>query len=42
MLMARFSFAFQKIGTKVYAIAGGNCDPDGNLILIDRCEFYDI
>ena len=37
MLMPRFSFSYQRIGRRVYVIGGGNSDPDGNLILLDRC-----
>ena len=37
MLMPRFSFAFTRIGDKVFAIGGGNSDPEGNLIVLDRC-----
>ena len=37
MLMPRYSFAYQRIGNKVYAIGGGNCDPDGNLVFLDSC-----
>ena len=42
MMMPRFSFAFIKIGDKVYAIGGGNSDPEGNLIVLDSCEYFDI
>jgi N-acetylneuraminic acid mutarotase len=42
MLMPRFSFAYQRLGRRVYVAGGGNSDPDGNLILLDRCEYYDL
>jgi len=42
MLMARYSFAFKKIGSRIYALGGGNSDPDGNLQFLDSCEYFDI
>jgi N-acetylneuraminic acid mutarotase len=41
MLMPRYSFAFRKIGNRVYALGGGNSDPDGNLQFLDSCEYFD-
>ena len=42
MLMPRFSFAYIRIDMKVYVIGGGNSDPDGNLIVLERCEYFDL
>jgi hypothetical protein len=37
MTTPRYSFAFQKIGNKIYALGGGNSDVDGNLDILDDC-----
>lgn len=42
MLTPRYSFSYQKIQNRVYAIGGGINDPDGNLIILDSCEYYDL
>jgi len=42
MTVARYSFAYEKINNRVYAIGGGNSDEEGILNILDHCEFYDI
>lgn len=42
MLTPRYSFSYQIIQNKVYALGGGASDPDGNLIILDSCEYYDL
>jgi N-acetylneuraminic acid mutarotase len=42
MSTPRYSFSYQRIGNRVYAIGGGNSDVDGNLDILDDCEYYSI
>lgn len=37
MTTPRYSFAYQKIGDRVYVAGGGNNDVDGNLDILDDC-----
>ena len=42
MITPRYVFAFQRIKDRVYAVGGANCDEDGNLILLNDCEYFDV
>lgn len=42
MATPRYSFSYLRIKERVYAIGGGNSDIDGNLDILDDCEFYTI
>ena len=42
MLTPRYSFSCKKIGSRVYAIGGASADPDGNLLLLDDCEYLEM
>jgi hypothetical protein len=37
MATPRYSFAYQKIGNRIYVAGGGNSDVDGNLDILDDC-----
>lgn len=40
MTTPRYSFTYQKIGGKIFVFGGGNSDVDGNLDILDDCEYY--
>jgi hypothetical protein len=40
MSTPRYSFSCQKIGERIYVAGGGNMDVEGNLDLLDDCEYY--
>lgn len=42
MLTQRYAFAFTRIEDIIYVIGGGNSDIDGNLNILQACEYYSI
>ncbi len=42
MITQRYAFAFLHIQGKIFAIGGGNSDVDGNLNVLQACEYYSI
>jgi hypothetical protein len=42
MNISRYAFAYQLIGNYVYAIGGGSADEDGLLIILNKCERFNI
>jgi hypothetical protein len=37
MATPRYSFAYQRIGNRIFVAGGGNSDVDGNLDILDDC-----
>lgn len=42
MITSRYAFTYSQIEGKIYAIGGGNSDIDGNLNILEACEYYSI
>ena len=42
MTTPRYSFSYQKINNRIYVFGGGTSDVDGNLDILDDCQYYQI
>lgn len=42
MNTSRYAFAYQLIGNYVYAIGGGSADQEGELIILNKCERFNV